>query len=232
MLTQWSVSLELLAKFIPVLSALFGLPAALLVWWTAHRNQRHQATKAELDALLAAAKDANDEPYRHFLLELHKERIVSFAVGREVPLTEVGKVMRCYQRAEHSAADLRALWPYRDRKATELRFVLEGWDTAQLCCAVFLLVTCVFEMVLCQLVVVLSPGLTRWSYLALEIAFGAAFVLLARFHRGLFLAHRLSPATKRWSFKGVLKASTVPRIQPRVYAIHSRLEKNLPPRRE
>ena len=199
------MSPELFAKFIPVLPALLGLPAALLVWWTAHRNQRHQATKAELDALLAAAKDTSDEPYRRFLLELHKERMISLAVGHEVPLAEVGKVMSCYQQAEHSAADLRALWPYRDRKATELHFVLDGWDTAQLCCAVFLLVTCVFEMVLCQLVVVLSSGLIRWGYLSLEVIFGAAFVLLARFYRGLLLAHRLSPATKRWFFRGCSK---------------------------
>ncbi len=204
--------MELLAKFIPVLSAVIGLPAALLVWWTARRNHRHQATKAELDALLAAANDTSDEPYRRFLLELHKERMVSLAVGQEVPLAEVGKVMSCYQQAEHGATDLRALWPYRDREAAELRFVLDGWNTAQLCCVVFLLVTCVFEMVLCLLVVVLSSGLTRWGYLALEIAFGAGFVLLARFHRGLFLVHRLSPATKRWSFKRMLKASTGPRI--------------------
>ena len=203
---------ELFVKFIPVFSAVIGLPAALLVWWTAHRNQRHQATKAELDALLAAAKDTGDEPYRRFLLELHKERMVSLAVGCEVPLTEVGKVVGCYQRAEHSATDLRALWPYRDRKVAELRFVLNGWDTAQLCCAVFLLVTCGFEMVLCLLGVVLSSGLTRWGYLALEIIFGAALVLLAHFHRGLFLAHRLSPATKRWTLKRMFKVSTASKV--------------------
>lgn len=208
------MSLELLAKFIPVLSALLGLPAALLVWWTAHRNQRHQATKAELDALLAAAKDTGDEPYRRFLLELHKERMVSLAMGREVPLAEVGKVMDCYQRAEHSAADLRALWPYRDPKAAELRFMLDGWDTTQLCCAVVLLVACGFEMALCFLVVVLSSGLTRWGYLALEMIFGAAFILLAHFHRGLFLAHRLSPNTKRWAFRRKPKALDNPENRP------------------
>ena len=99
--------------------------------------------------------------------------------------------------------------PYRDRKATELRFVLDGWDTLQLCCAVFLLVACVFEMVLCLLVVVLSAGwLTTFGYMALEVIFGGAFVLLAHLHHGLFLAHWLSPTTKKWSVKKMSKVTT------------------------
>ncbi len=184
--------IEWIVKFIPLLTTILGLPIPFLVWWTTHRGQRSQATKAELDALLTAVEKSQDVPYREFLLEIHKEKLVGMTTGCEVPRAEIGKIMECYKTAKYTPRQIQFIWPHRDRDSEHFRFGLDKLDLTEFWLFNAMLVLCVIEIVLATILVALTKGLQQWFYLGVELAFIGLFLLVVRLNQGLWVTYRLS----------------------------------------
>lgn len=186
------MNLDLLLRIVPLLCALLGLAAPLLAWWTSHRGQRSQATKAELDSLLAAVAQSQDGPYRDFLLEIHKEKLVGMTTGCVVPRAEIHKMMECYRHAKYTPHQIRLIWPHRDRKSGQFRIRLEWPDLVQLWLSAAYLLLCFIGIILAAIVIVFTHGPVQWFYLVVELIFGGLFLFTIMQNEGIWVSYRLS----------------------------------------
>ena len=186
--------LDILAKFPAVIAALIAAAVAVPSWWATYRTQRRQTTKAELDALLAAAEGAqDDEAYRRFLLELYKEKLIGLALGRSVPLDQIGMVMALHGRSDITAEEIGLAWPYRNRKAPSLSFDFDGTRWAWYWAVNLYVVSCwlVTSLTLGCLFLPISASL-RWQLAAQSICFALLSLGAVWMNRGLYMARHLA----------------------------------------
>lgn len=113
---------EIITNSASLIISVFGIPPMLYKFYLWLHSPYNRAAKLEIEELSKDADMFNDDTaFRKFLLSIQKEKIASYAFGRNIQKSEIQPLMEYHNSRDASFADLKAAWDYRkinDKKST------------------------------------------------------------------------------------------------------------------